>query len=168
MPITLPATVQDNQASQLNFEYLATSMNSAATAFRTGSLTLSTSGYNMILVDTIESAAWDPGGHMDLTNGWYRVPVTGQYWCTAQARVTVASTSTLGLILVLNGTGIAEGDIDTGVASGTGNWARTVSALVPANAGDHIQFYVYSNVTSNTLYVSPGFTDNRLCVARAF
>jgi hypothetical protein len=126
--------------------------NTAARAYRTAALTFN--GWTLVPVDTKTGpGGFDPGNHMDTaTNHRYNVAVTGYYQVDGNIGVQTNTGTSVDLIaaIYVTGTEVSRGsrvNLQTATTGG-GQWSMPVSDTIHCVAGDYIQLYGYSGVSS--------------------
>lgn len=114
-----------------------------ARAYRNAALSVSANTWTKVPLDTV---SFDPQGNMDIvTNHRYNIPVAG--WYQVEGQVTTGANGTNGYTYVglrKNGTEFCQGQAFTQ----GGNANAAVSDTVQCNAGDYIELYVYTDLTS--------------------
>src|SRR5947207_2785053 len=129
---------------QENFEFLedvqlGSTENSVAMAYRNAAQKIKTTEFVQVKLD---KAINDPGGNLDLTNGYYVVPQDGYYLVVGQIslKTNVAEYDVLATIIV-NGVekcrGVQQEKLGGGIVG------CTTSGIVSCKKGEHIELHIY-------------------------
>jgi hypothetical protein len=112
------------------------------------SAALSTTATSTVLIP-FDTKIYDTSSNIDVvTNkGRFTAPVTGYYQISARASVSTANPVRLFVSLFKNGVELKRG-IDNKTGSTGGLWGSSISTLVPLNATDYLEVFIYSDTTS--------------------
>jgi hypothetical protein len=132
----------------------------AARAYRNTALTLTSSAWTILPIDTVAS---DPGGNVSVASNRYTCPATGTYQVETQVQaLTTAASQYIIAAIYKNGTRVAEGVFSQ--ASSGGVYIESVASdLVSCNAGDYLQVAYICNAA---LAIGVGAATNYLSVVQ--